>query len=146
MFRTMILTVISCLLTINAQAETEQTEKLASITKDYAKCADVAVGNFTSDKQAQDSIRAFYKAMILNIKKLIALESEPENEAIDYFEEIMGREAFVGFLLKGYSDVDLQYQDEKKSLKEKYDFDWQRVHKVLWVKQGCNAIYSSLQK
>ena len=125
-------------------AETEETEKLASITKDYARCADVAFANFPSDKEAQKAVKAFYSAMIKNIQAMVDLEQKAGDENIEVTIELMGKEILTGYMLKGFTEVDSTYQSEKKELNKQYDWDWKRVHKELWSKQGCNAIYSNI--
>lgn len=127
-------------------AETKETERLATITKDYAKCADVALGNFPSDEEAQKAIKTFYKAMIVNVEKIVAVESESENETTAFFLEVMGKNVFIGYLLKGFSEVDDQYKTEKKQLKEQFNYDWRQVNETLWKDKGCNAIHLSLSK
>ena len=124
--------------------ETEETERLASITKDYARCADVALANFPSDKEAQKAVKAFYSEMIKNIQAMVELEQKVGDENIEVTIELMGKEILTGYMLKGFTEVDSIYQSEKKELNKKYDWDWRRVHKELWAKQGCNAIYNSI--
>ncbi|KZY64747.1 hypothetical protein A3737_14245 [Oleiphilus sp. HI0065] len=129
---------------LNAYAESKETERLAQVTLDYAKCADVALGNFTSDEKAQEAIKVFYKAMIKNVENMLVLESASKNESTEYFLDIMGKDVFVGFMLKGFSEVGPQYKDEKKKLTKELNYDWRLVNERLWSKQGCNAIYGSL--
>lgn len=127
-------------------AETKETERLATITKDHAKCADVALGNFPSDEEAQEAIKTFYKAMIVNVEKIVALESESKSETTAFFLDVMGKKVFIGYLLKGFSEVDDQYKTEKKQLKKQFNYDWRQVNEKLWKDKGCNAIHASLSK
>ncbi len=134
------------MLSPNAAAETEETIKLAKITEDYATCADVALGNFPSDKEAQAAVKLFYKAMISNIEKMLDLEIRADDEVTKLYIDYMGKEIFTGYMLKAFTDVNLRYQTEKKELEEQYNYDWRRVHEELWSKKGCNAIYATFNK
>jgi hypothetical protein len=58
----------------------------------------------------------------------------------------MGKDMFVGFVLKSYSEGDASYKAQKQALNEEYKFDWRRVDKRLWSENGCNAIYENLKK
>lgn len=127
-------------------AETEETERLAKITEEYAKCADVVLGNFPSGQQSQQVIKAFFKAMLSNVEKMVALERQSENDSARFFLDIMGKDVFTGFLLKGFSELDEHYKASKQQLNAKFNHDWRLVNQQLWAKQGCNAIYVSLPK
>lgn len=135
-------TLFSCGFT--ASAETEETGRLASITRDFAKCADVALANFPSDQEAQKAIKIFYSEMIKNIQKMVELEQQASDENLEFFINLMGKEVLTGYMLKGFTNVDSVYQSEKKELMKKHDWDWKRVDKELWSKQGCNTIYNSI--
>lgn len=125
-------------------SETKETERLTAITTDYAKCADVVLANFPSDKEAQEVIKVFYSKMIENIQKIIDLERKSGSENINITLDLMGRDILTGYMLKSFTEVDSNYQSSKKELKQKYEWDWRKVHKELWLKQGCNAIYNSI--
>jgi hypothetical protein len=83
---------------------------------------------------------------VVNIEKIVALESESENEKTAFFLEVMGKNVFIGYLLKGLSEVDDEYKTEKKQLMEQFNYDWRRVNEKLWKDKGCNAIHLSLSK
>lgn len=127
-------------------AETEETERLAKITEDYAKCADVVLGNFPSDQEGQQAIKTFFQAMLSNVEKMVALESQSENDSARFLLDIMGKDVFTGFLLKGFSEVDEHYKTSKQQLSAQLNHDWRLVNQRLWARQGCNAIYVGLQK
>lgn len=127
-------------------ADTKETIRLAKITEDYAKCVDVALGNFSSDKEAQYTIKVLYKAMISNIEKMVDLERESKNESTIFFLDIMGEEVFTGYLLRSFTELDAQYKTQKQKLSEQFDHDWRKVNQQLWSTQGCNAIYVNLSQ
>jgi hypothetical protein len=127
-------------------ADTKETEILAKVTEDYAKCADVALGNFTSDEKSQQAIRVFFKAMLSNVEMIVAIESKSENESLNFFLDVMGKDVYTGFLLKGLSELDESYKISKQQLSVQFNHDWRLVNENLWAKQGCNAIYVGLQK
>ena len=127
-------------------SETKETEHLGRITEQYGRCADVVMGNFDTDKKAQDAARLFFKAMIKNISSMIEIEKRQGHESTLLFIDIMGKDIFTGYLLRAFADVNEAYQKEKKSLQETNNWDWKRTDKQLWSKYGCDAIYKGLSK
>ena len=125
-------------------SETKETENLGRITQQYGRCADVALGNFDTDKKAQDAIGRFFKAMIKNISSIIEIEKRQGHESTVLSLDIMGKDILTGYLLRAFADVNETYQQEKKSLQETNNWDWERTHQQLWRKYGCDAIYKGL--
>ena len=136
-----ILTVIS----VSSIAETKESERLLSIAKDYAKCADVALGNFPSDEESQKAVKIFYSQMIDIIRKVVDAEEKSSDERVSFSIDLMGKEILIGFMLKSVTEVDPAYQKAKKDLKKSYEWEWRPVHKELWSKHGCNAIFNSIK-
>lgn len=127
-------------------SETKETERLGRITEQHGRCADVVLGNFYADKEAQDATGLFFKAMTKNISSIIEIEKRQGHESTLFFIDIMGKDIFTGYLLRAFADVNEAYQNEKKSLQETNNWDWKRTHKQLWSKYGCDAIYKGLSK
>jgi hypothetical protein len=127
-------------------SETKETEDLALITEQYGRCADVALGNFDTEKKAQDAGILFFRAMIKNISSMIEIEKRQGKEFNVLLLNALGKEVFTGFLLKSFADVNETYQKEKKSLQEANKWDWKRTNQQLWRKHGCDAIYKGLPK
>lgn len=99
-------------------SETKETERLGRVTEQYGRCADVVLGNFDTDKKAQNAASLFYKAMIKNISSMIEIEKGQGHESTLIFIDIMGKDIFTGYLLRAFADVNEAYQKEKKSLQE----------------------------
>ena len=127
-------------------SETKETERLGRATEQYGRCADVVLGNFDTDKKAQDAGGLFFKAMIKNIRSMIEIEQSQGHESTLVFINMMGIDVFTGYLLRTFTDVNEAYQKEKKALQETNNWDWKRTHKQLWNKYGCDAIYKGLSR
>ncbi len=127
-------------------SETKETEDLARITEQYGRCADVVLGNFDTDKKAQDAVGLFYKAMIKNINSMIEIEKKQGHESIILLLNIMGKDVLSGYLLRAFADDKEAYRKEKKSLEETNNWDWKHTHQQLWSKYGCDAVYKGLPK
>ena len=127
-------------------SETKETESLGRITEQYGRCADVALGNFDTDKKAQDAGSLFFKAMIKNIRSMIEIEQSQGHENTLLFINMVGKDIFTGYLLRAFADGNEAYKKEKESLQETNNWDWTRTHKQLWSKYGCDAIYKGLSK
>ena len=125
-------------------SETKETEALGRITEQYGRCADVAFGNFETNKKAQDAFGHLFKAMVKNISSIIEIEKAQGDERITLFFDIMGKEVFTGYLLRAFADVNETFRKEKKSLMEENNWNWERTHQQLWSKYGCDAIYKGL--
>ena len=126
----------------NTFSETEETNRLAPITKDLARCADVLLGNFENEKDSKAALKTFYSKMIENVTSMVELEKN--SGKTKRFLEIMPKQILIGFILRSFVDIDQDYQTQKQSLYEQYDWDWKKVNRELWSKQGCNAIYGTI--
>lgn len=126
-----------------ADDKSEDTSLLEAVTENYAVCADVALGNFDSDEEGQQAIKKLYKAMIVNIRKMISLELIG-SKSMQFFQDVLGNEGLVGYMLRGVSEFDEYYQLEKQNLRHALNYDFRQTHKQLWSKHGCDAIYASL--
>lgn len=144
MIKTCLPIIVALLVPPLAIADTPEGAKIAARTTDYARCLDVALGNFDSDEKAHEAMKVFNAAMIEDIRAMIALELEAKNESVTFMHDMMGTEILVGYFLKSFSDVDQNYQSEKKRINESNNWDWRRTDSELWNAHGCNAIYKSL--
>jgi len=129
-----------------AIAETDDTERLSAITEDYAKCADVAVGNFNDDVKIKEAMNVLFDGMTKNIYVMIENEIADKNGKTADFVELVGKDIAVGYLLKGFVDVNPSYKEEKEIIVKENNGDWRAASKILWKRNGCNAIYESLKK
>lgn len=127
-------------------SETKETEELGRITEQYGRCVDVVSGNFDSKKKSQDAGSRFFRAMIQNISSMIEIERKQGHESTVLFLNMVGKEVFTGYLLRGFSEVSETYQKEKNSLLEANNWDWKRTDQQLWRKYGCDAVYKGLPK
>lgn len=121
------------------------TERLAIATEQYARCLDAAVGNFATDEEAKSAARRLSTAMLKNIRVMVAEERKKPGTNASFWIEMLGEEAFVGYLFKSFSDVSDEYRRERQVLKEKNKFDWRVTNQQLWSRGGCEAIHSQLR-
>ena len=138
------LSLIALTVPLTGQTNTDLAEQLYAINKDYAKCLDVALGNFNSETQTQKAMSKFYEAITSNTDELIELQIRANDKGMLVFLDMLqDRRVLLGYMVAKMSEPDKAFEANKRQLKKKYDFDWKLVHQELWRTNGCNAIYDS---
>lgn len=59
---------------------------------------------------------------------------------------LMGKDVFIGFMLRAITDGAEQFKAELKSQLKANNGDENLTNQQLWKKFGCNAIYNGLPK
>jgi hypothetical protein len=129
-----------------AYAADDTMQRLGKATEQYAKCLDNAFGAFANEEEGQAAARRLSGAMLRNIRTIVAEERKGSNPNIRRWVEILGEEAFIGYLFKSFSDVSEEYRTERRTLEARNNFIWRRTDQQLWSKYGCDAIYSQLPR
>jgi polysaccharide pyruvyl transferase WcaK-like protein len=124
-------------------SESTETERLARVTEQQARCAAVAVGNFPTDKKTQEAVAHLYQAMLKNVRRMIAAERTRGSKKIEAFSDILEPDVFAGYMLRAFADGDEKFRRERDALREARDFDWRSVNKELWAKHGCDAVIAA---
>ncbi len=122
------------------------TERLSQATEQYSRCLDNVLGGFPTDKDAQAAARRISAEMLKNIRAMVALERKSSSTTTKFWLEILGEEAFIGYLFRSYSDGTERYRKEKQALKELNNFDWRITERKLWSENGCDAIHTQLAR
>lgn len=132
--------VVTALPIAAVSSDSAETERLASVTEQQARCSVVAVGNFASDKQTEEVVASLYRAMLKNVREMIEAERKRGSEKTKIFLEILGPDVFAGYILRSFADGDEEFKRARASLREDRGLDWKSANKALWAKHGCDAI------